>query len=74
MKILLQQAGTGLYFKSLGKWTKNPSDALAFYDTIRAVDYTIYHRMKDAYVVPFPESTPEQFRALTPSFQNANAA
>ena len=62
MRILLQQIGTGLYFKSLGKWTKDPSEALAFSDAVRASDYSIYHRMTDARVAPLSDEKAEQFR------------
>lgn len=51
MKILLQQTGTGLYLKSLGKWTPNPKDALSFLDSVRAHDYSIYHRLSDTSIV-----------------------
>ena len=51
MKILIQQADTGLYLSADGRWGKNPQEALAFLDELRARDYCIYRRIKNYAVV-----------------------
>lgn len=56
MRILLRQSQTGLYFKSLGRWTRNPREALAFTDTTRAHDYSRYHRLTDTCVSPYNDA------------------
>ena len=43
MKILLQHARTGLYFRGLGDWTANPHDALDFQHSQRAIDFAHQH-------------------------------
>jgi len=39
MKILLQHARTRLYFRGLGDWTVNPSEAFDFQHSRRATDF-----------------------------------
>ena len=39
MKILLQHARTRLYFRGLGDWTANPSEAFDFQHSRRATDF-----------------------------------
>ena len=56
MKIVIQHSQTRLYLKSLGRWTKEPHEALAFVDALRAMDYSIYNRVKDIRVIPIPEN------------------
>ena len=55
MKILLQDAKTGLYLSRGGCWSDNPHAALAFLDEIRASDYRIYHHLSSARVVKLTE-------------------
>jgi hypothetical protein len=57
MRIVLQHSKTGLYLKSLGRWTPNPTEALAFLDTVRAHDYSIYHRLSDTVIIPVAETS-----------------
>ncbi len=56
MRIVIQHSQTRLYLKSLGQWTKEPYEALAFVDALRAMDYSIYNRVKDIRVIPIPEN------------------
>jgi hypothetical protein len=39
MKVLLQDLDTHLYFKGLAGWTDDPSEALDFQDTSRAIEF-----------------------------------
>jgi hypothetical protein len=39
MRILLQHARTRLYFRGLGDWTANPSEAFDFQHSRRATDF-----------------------------------
>jgi hypothetical protein len=55
MKMLLQQAATGLYLESNGKWTDRPKQAQSFGDWIAAYDYTIFNRLSDTFIVPLIE-------------------
>ena len=55
MKILLHNLTTRLYLGRAGCWTKNPENALAFLDEVRAKDYSIYHRLANTKVVVMPE-------------------
>lgn len=66
MRILLQQTGTGLYLKSLGKWTNNPKDALSFLDSVRAHDYSIYHPLNDTSIAVLPEPDNERMPGSAP--------
>jgi len=43
MKILLQHARTGLYFRGLGDWTASTQDALDFQHSQRAIDFAHQH-------------------------------
>jgi predicted component of type VI protein secretion system len=56
MKILLQDAETGLYLSRGGCWSDNPDRALAFLDEVRAKDFGIYHHLANANVVLRPEA------------------
>jgi hypothetical protein len=55
MRIVLQNSKTGLYLKSLNKWTPHSNEALAFVDPVRAHDYSVCHRLAETVIVPLPE-------------------
>jgi hypothetical protein len=55
MRILLQQTGTSLYFKSLEIWTANPQEALDFYVGERARNFATEQHLSEVNVVVFPE-------------------
>ena len=48
MKILLQDAETGLYLSRGGCWSNNPDGALAFLNEVRAKDFGVYHHLPNA--------------------------
>ncbi len=56
MKILLQDAETGLYLSRGGSWSDNPAGALAFLNEVRAKDYGIYHHLSNAKVMLWAEA------------------
>jgi hypothetical protein len=58
VKILIQHKETGCYLSRGKKWAKNPREALAFLDEIRAHDHCIYHRLAGASVVVVPDEGP----------------
>lgn len=43
MRILLQHARTGLYLRGLGNWTADPSGALDFQHSQKAIDFACKH-------------------------------
>lgn len=57
MRILLQDATTGLYLNSRRNWTPRQQEALAFRDEVRARDYSLYHGLARAVVVRVPNRT-----------------
>jgi len=57
VKVLVQNLLTGLYLGTSKKWLKNPEEALAFLNEIRARDYCIYHRLQQTAVVVVPETS-----------------
>jgi hypothetical protein len=71
MRIVIQHSKTGHYFSKGRTWSRNPADALAFLDEVRALDYCIYNRIEQASVVTLPKHgsppvTPERGTALLP--------
>ena len=45
MKILLQHARTGLYFRGLGDWTASPHDAYDFQHSQKATEFAHRHSL-----------------------------
>jgi hypothetical protein len=39
MRILLQQKETGLYFKDIGAWIREPAEAMDFLSSTAAIDF-----------------------------------
>ncbi len=56
MRNLIQNQETGLYLCKGNHWSRNPQQALAFLNEIRAHDHCVYHRLAQASVVVLPES------------------
>lgn len=65
MKILLQDANTGLYLGRGKTWCENPHAALAFLDEIRARDFVVYHHLGTAQVVALTEAGESAIPATT---------
>lgn len=39
MRILIQQKETGLYFKDISVWTRNPAEAMDFLSSTSAIEF-----------------------------------
>jgi len=51
MRILLQQIETGLYFKDIGAWTREPAEAMDFLSSTSAMDFCKLNRILDVQLV-----------------------
>ena len=51
MRILLQQKETGLYFKDVGSWIPNSSQAMDFISSTAAIDFCTTNRLADVQLV-----------------------
>jgi hypothetical protein len=51
MRILLQQKETGLYVKDVGDWTHEPSEAMDFVSSTKAIDFCVAHKIADVQLV-----------------------
>jgi len=51
MRILLQQKDTGLYFKDVGAWVRNSSEAMDFVNSTAAIDFCVANKLTDTQVV-----------------------
>jgi len=45
MRILLQQKKTGLYFKDIGAWVRNSSEAMDFVSSNAAIDFCATNKL-----------------------------
>jgi hypothetical protein len=45
MKILLQQKDTALYFKDVGAWTPDSTDAMDFTSSTAAIDFCVLNKI-----------------------------
>lgn len=51
MRILLQQKETGLYFKDVGAWARNSSEAMDFVNSTAAIDFCVSNKLNGIQVV-----------------------
>jgi hypothetical protein len=51
MRILLQQKDTGLYFKDIGSWDPDPSDAMDFLSSTSAIDFCVANKISGVQLV-----------------------
>lgn len=51
MRILLQQKETGLYFKDVGAWIPNSSQAMDFISSTAAIDFCTTNQLTDVQLV-----------------------
>ena len=51
MRILLQQKGTGLYFKDVGSWVRVGSEAMDFVSSTMAIDFCVTNKLTDVQLV-----------------------
>lgn len=71
MRILIQQKNSGLYFRDVGSWTKDPSDAMDFLSSTSAIDFCVLNRINDVQLVlKFEE---QQYDIVLPVLGRAGA-
>jgi hypothetical protein len=51
MRILVQQKETGLYFRDVGSWTHNSSEAMDFVNSTAAIDFCVLNRLTEVQLV-----------------------
>lgn len=51
MRILLQNKESGEYFKDVGDWTLNPSEAMDFLSSMKAIDFCVTNKMSRVQIV-----------------------
>lgn len=51
MRILIQQKQTGLYFKDVGAWTRDASEAMDFLSSTSAIDFCVTNKMTGVQLV-----------------------
>jgi hypothetical protein len=51
MRILIQQKETGLYFKDVDAWTRNPAEAMDFLSSTSAIDFCAMNKISGVQLV-----------------------
>ena len=51
MRILLQQKETGLYFKDIGSWNRDASEAMDFLSSTSAIDFCVLNKISNVQLV-----------------------
>ncbi len=51
MRILLQQKESGLYFKDINAWTRNPEEAMDFVSSTSAIDFCVLNKISSVQLV-----------------------
>jgi hypothetical protein len=51
MRILLQQKETGLYFKDIGAWIREPAEAMDFLSSTAAIDFCTLNKIANVQLV-----------------------
>ena len=51
MRILLQQKETGLYFKDMGSWAPQSSEAMDFVSSTAAIDFCVSNKLSSVQLV-----------------------
>jgi hypothetical protein len=51
MRILIQQKETGLYFKDIRDWTRDPGEAMDFLSSTSAIDFCVLNKISGAQLV-----------------------
>lgn len=51
MRILLQEKETGLYLKDVGNWTPEPTAAMDFLSSTRAIDFCVANKISGVQLV-----------------------
>ena len=70
MRILIQQKDSGLYFKDIGAWTRNPLEAMDFLSSTGAIDFCVVNKINRVQLVlKFEE---QQYDIILPVLTRAN--
>ena len=51
MRILLQQKETGLYFKDVGAWIREPAEAMDFLSSTAAIEFCTLNKITNVQLV-----------------------
>ena len=51
MRIVLQQKGTGLYFRDIESWTRDSAEAMDFLSSTAAIEFCNANRLNDLQLV-----------------------
>jgi hypothetical protein len=51
MRILLQQKETGLYFKDIGAWSREPGEAMDFLSSTSAIEFCTLNKISGVQLV-----------------------
>jgi hypothetical protein len=51
MRILIQQKETGLYFRDINAWTRNPAEAMDFLSSTSAIDFCVMNKISGVQLV-----------------------
>ena len=51
MRILIQQKETSLYFKDVGSWTRNPTEAMDFLSSTSAIEFCVTNKISGVQLV-----------------------
>jgi hypothetical protein len=51
MRILIQQKETGLYFRDVGDWTRNPTEAMDFLSSTSAIEFCVMNKISGVQLV-----------------------
>jgi hypothetical protein len=51
MRILIQQKSTGLYFRDIGSWTRDPMEAMDFLSSTTAIDFCVLNKISHVQLV-----------------------
>lgn len=51
MRILLQQKETGFYFRDVGSWVRDTSEAMDFVSSSAAIDFCVTNKLADMQLV-----------------------
>ncbi len=51
MRILLQQKGTGLYFKDIDSWARTSAEAMDFVSSTAAIEFCAANKISDVHLV-----------------------
>ena len=51
MRILVQQKDSGLYFRDIGAWVRQSSEAMDFVSSAAAIDFCVANKLSEVQIV-----------------------